>query len=61
MAVTTEAFARTLMAEAPLVKNGAYVPQSAQHLTGAAAQIWAELRLLLEPFLAGAPGVHINR
>ena len=53
MAITTEAFARALMADAPLVKNGAYVPQTSHHLTGAAAQIWAELCLLLEPYFAG--------
>lgn len=48
--MTTEAFAQQLLSEAPLTKNGAYVPQSQQYLSELGPRIWETLSCLLQPF-----------
>ncbi|BDA48954.1 Renalase [Coccomyxa sp. Obi] len=50
VAMTTEAFAQQLLAEAPLTKNGAYVAQSQQYLSDVAPRIWEALWRALQPF-----------
>ncbi len=53
VAMTTEAFARQLLDEAPLTKDGAYVAQSQQYLSELAPRIWDALWGLLQPFSSG--------
>lgn len=55
VAMTTEAFARQLLEEAPLTKNGAYVAQSQQYLSELAPRIWEALWGVLQPFSSGEP------
>ncbi|EIE18846.1 hypothetical protein COCSUDRAFT_45008 [Coccomyxa subellipsoidea C-169] len=54
VAMTTEAFARQLLDEAPLTKDGAYVAQSQQYLSELAPRIWDALWGVLQPFSSGA-------
>ena len=53
VAMTTEAFARQLLDEAPLTKDGAYVAQSQQYLSELAPRIWDALWGVLQPFSSG--------
>ena len=51
VAVATEAYARSLIAEMPLFKkDGQYVPQTDTVLTDIANRIWNAVKSLLKPF-----------
>ena len=61
VAMTTEVFARQLLEEAPLTKDGAYVAQSQQYLSELAPRIWEALWGVLQPFSSGTAPLVFGR
>ena len=56
VAVTTEAYAKEIISEMPLFRNGEYVPQTKAVLVDIGNRIWDALKSVLQPFI-GTPSL----